>query len=166
MTILLGSLFLLGASALQVTLAWRFNLLAGTPNLVLLVLLTWMLQKHSGADWRWGLLAGLMMDLSSAIPTWVSLAAYGSAAALAQFLESRLWRIPLLTLFAAALGGTLLVLGSELLFLWLSANPLDLNQAINLVILPTALLNLLLVLPVNAIVTELSKSLNPVDEAP
>lgn len=164
MTILLGSVFLLIASSLQVTLVWRFNLLAGAPNLVLLVLLAWILQKHVGADWRWGLLAGLMMNLSSALPIWVSLAAYVAAAGLAQLLDSRVWRIPLLTLFAATLGGTLLIQGVELLYLWLNASPLDLNEALNLVILPSALLNLLLVLPASAVITELSKSLIPDDE--
>lgn len=166
MTILLGSIFLLIAGSLQVTLVWRFSLLAGTPNLVLLVLLTWMLQKHIGADWRWGLLAGLIIGLSSATPLWVSLAAYGAAGALAQFLASRVWRIPLLTLFTAVLGGTLLVHGGELFYWWLNASPLDLTEALNLVILPSALLNLLLVLPANAVITELSKSLIPEDENP
>jgi cell shape-determining protein MreD len=151
---------------LQVTLVWRFTLLAGIPNLVLLVLLTWMLQEHIGADWRWGLLAGLMMDLSSAMPIWVSLAAYVLAAGLAQTLSTRVWRIPLLTLLAATLGATLIIQGVELFYLWLSASPIDLGQAFNLVTLPTVMLNLLLVLPVNAIITELSKSLMPADEMP
>lgn len=166
MKFLVGGVFLLLASILQATLAWRFSLLAGSVDLVLLVLLTWMLQAGNRADWRWGLAAGLMLGLSSALPIWVLLAAYVGAAGLAQLLETRIWKSALFTLLGATLMGSLLVSGITMLYLWLSASPMDLGEAFNLVALPTALLNLLLVLPINAFVTELTKLVVPSRDIP
>lgn len=164
MAILFGGFLLLLASILQVTLTGRFMLLAGTADLLLLVLLTFMLQEDVRADWRWGLAAGLMVDLSSALPLWVSLAAYVGAAALAQLLETRVWKIPLFTLFAATLGSTLLIHAMIMFYLWLNSSPINFVDAFNLVTLPSMLLNLLLVLPVNAVVSELSKLALPSEE--
>ena len=164
MTVVFGGLLLLLASVLQVTLMSRFSLLAGTADLLLLVLLTFMLQEDVRADWRWGIAAGLMVDLSSALPVWVSLAAYIGAAGLAQVLETRVWKIPLLTLFATTLGSTLVIQGATMFYLWLNASPIHFGEAFNLVTLPSMLLNLLLVLPVNAVVSELSKLALPGEE--
>ena len=164
MTALFGGLLLLLASILQVTLMGRFTLLAGTADLLLLVMLTFMLQEDVRADWRWGIAAGLMVDLSSALPIWVSLAAYIGAAALAHLLETRVWKIPLLTLFALTLGSTLLIQGVTMFYLWLNASPINFGEAFNLVTLPSMLLNLLLVLPVSAVVSELSKLALPSEE--
>ncbi len=164
MTALFGGLLLLLASILQVTLMGRFTLLAGTADLLLLVMLTFMLQEDVRADWRWGIAAGLMVDLSSALPIWVSLAAYIGAAALAHLLETRVWKISLLTLFALTLGSTLLIQGVTMFYLWLNASPINFGEAFNLVTLPSMLLNLLLVLPVSAVVSELSKLALPSEE--
>lgn len=164
MKYLFGGLLLLIASVLQVTLMGRFSLLAGTADLLLLVMLTYMLQEEVRADWRWGIAAGLMVDLSSALPIWVSLAAYVGAAALAQLLETRVWKIPLLTLFGATLGSTLLIQAVTMFYLWLNASPINFAEAFNLVTLPSMLLNLLLVLPVSAVVSEFSKLALPSEE--
>jgi cell shape-determining protein MreD len=164
MKYLFGGLLLLIASVLQVTLMGRFSLLAGTADLLLLVMLTYMLQEDVRADWRWGIAVGLMVDLSSALPIWVSLAAYVGAAALAQLLETRVWKIPLLTLFGATLGGTLLIQAVTMFYLWLNASPINFAEAFNLVTLPSMLLNLLLVLPVSAVVSEFSKLALPSQE--
>lgn len=150
-------LLLLGATLLQVTLLPRIRLLQGQVDLVLLVLLTWMMQEDNRPDWRLGLVAGLMVGYSSALPDLLLMAGYTVAAGLCQLLHRRIWQVRLLTLVTSLLVGTLAVHLLTLGYLWLSDNPIRLGDAFNLVTLPTLLLNLILLLPINALITEINK---------
>lgn len=166
MRLVLGTLFLALATLLQVTLVYRVTLLQGPANLVLLVMFTWSLQDFDFPDWRWGVIAGLMLSLYSALPLWVLLFSYTLAAATAQFLQQRVWQVRLLTLFASVAIGSLLIDGISLVYLWLSANPINLLDAFNLVLLPSLVLNMILVFPVFALINEVSKLLIPSEFSP
>ena len=166
MKLVLGILFLALAALLQVTLVFRVTLLHGPANLILLVMLAWILQDFDFPDWRWGAVAGLMLSLYSGLPLWVLLLSYSLAAATAQFLQERVWQVRLLTLFTSVAIGTLLIDGISLVYLWLSANPIDLLDAFNLVLLPSIVLNMILVLPVFTLINELSKLLIPSEVNP
>jgi len=131
MLIFTGSLFLFIATLLQNTIVSRITLLQGPADLVLLVLVAWMLQEHIPMDWRWGAVAGLMLGLSSGLPFWVLLLAYVLAAALCQFLQTRVWQVTLLTLFTSVIAGTLIVQGLSLVYLWLNASPMNFLDALN-----------------------------------
>ncbi len=165
MRILVGTLLLLGAALLQVTLVARFNLLRGSADLVLLVMVAWMLQEGSRPDWRWGIPAGLMVGFASALPDWIFWLGYLTAAGACQLLHRRIWQVRLLTLITAVLLGTLSIQVITLIYLWLGSQPLNLGQAFNLVTLPSMLLNLILILPVNVIISELNKLLPNVETA-
>ena len=145
------------AGILQVTLAPRITLLQAPADLVLLCLVAWNLQEEVEADWRWALLGGLILGLSSALPLWVLLIAYALVGLLIVFLRRRVWQVPLLTLLTATLLGTLIVDSISLLYLWLSASPFDLAQAINFIVVPRIVLNMVLAFPAFALVGELSK---------
>lgn len=162
---LTGILLLLGATLLQLTLATRVNLLQGAPDLVLLVLVAWLLLPGHKADWRWGLVAGLMVGYASALPDWVLMAGYAAGAAACQLLAERIWQVRLFTLFSGALLATLAVHLATMLYLLLSAQPLDLVEAFNLITIPTMLLNLIFILPLHAIMHEMSKLISPVEVA-
>lgn len=157
MRTLVAVLLLLGATLLQVTLLPRIRLLQGNIDLVLLILLTWMLQEDNRPDWRLGVVAGLMVGYSSALPDLLVLAGYTLAAGLCQFLHQRVWQIRMLTMVTSLLLGTLIVHALTLGYLWLSDNPISPGDAFNLIILPTLLLNLILLLPINALINELTK---------
>jgi hypothetical protein len=165
MRIAIGILLLLAASLLQVTLMMRINLLQGSADLVLLVLISWMLQPGNKPVWIWGLPAGLMIGYASALPDYIPLFGYFAAAGICQLLQTRIWQVPLLTLFSATLLGTLAVQLTTLIYLWLSALPIDVVEALNLIVIPSILLNLILVLPINALIGETNKFLNPELEA-
>ena len=164
MRIIVGILLLLGAALLQATLVGRIRLLQGPADLVLVVLMTWMLQEGSRPDWKWGLPAGLMVGFASALPDWVLLIAYMAAAGLCQFFYQRIWQVHLLNLVTATLLGTLGIHLITLTYLWLSTRPLNFGEAFNLVTLPSMLLNLIVVLPINALVTEINKLVSPAAE--
>jgi hypothetical protein len=159
MRILVGTLLLLGATLLQVTLVARFNLLRGSADLVLLVMVAWMMQEGNQPDWRWGIPAGLMVGYASALPDWILWLGYLAAAGACQLLHRRIWQVKLLTLITAVLLGTLGIQVITLIYLWLGSQPLNIGQAFNFVILPSLLLNLILILPINAIISELNKLL-------
>lgn len=161
MRILIGLLLLLAAALLQVTLMMRITLLQGSADLVLLVLIAWMLQPGNTVSWIWGLPAGLMIGYASALPDYVLLIGYLAAAGICQLLQTRIWRVPLLTLFSSTLLGTLAIQLITLIYLWVSAQPIDLYQALNLITIPSMLLNLILLLPIHALMGEVNKLLNP-----
>lgn len=157
MRTLLAVLLLLGATLLQVTLLPRIRMLQGSVDLVLLVLLTWMLQEDNRPDWRLGLVAGVMMGYASALPDIVLIAGYTLAALLCQLLHRRIWQVRMLTLLTSLILGTLTIHIITLGYLWLSDNPMSAGEALNFITLPTLLLNLILLLPVNALISELNK---------
>ncbi len=157
----IGLLLLLFAGLLQVTLMMRINLLQGTADLILLVMIAWMLQPGNRATWIWGIPAGLMIGYASALPDYIPLIGYLAAAGLCQLLQKRIWQVPLLTLASATIFGTFAVHATTMIYLWLSAQPLEAVQALNLITIPSILLNLILVLPINALIGEVNKILNP-----
>lgn len=165
MRIVVGVLLLLVATLLQVTLLTRINLLQGSIDLVLLVMLTWMMQEGNKPDWRWGIPAGLMVGYASALPDWLLLAGYVAAAGVCQLLHTRVWQVRLLTLSTSVLLGTLIIHLVTILFMWVESHPLGFADAFNLVTLPTVLLNLMLLLPVNALISELTKFIAPAEPA-
>ncbi|MCW5875855.1 MAG: hypothetical protein KIS85_03130 [Anaerolineales bacterium] len=164
MRILVGILLFLGATLLQVTLATRVTLLQGAPDLVLLVLVAWLLLPGNRPDWRWGLPAGLMVGYASALPDWVLLAGYAAGAGVCQLLSQRIWQVKLFTLLSGILLATLAVHLVTMLYLLLAAQPLNMVEAFNLITIPTMLLNLIFVLPLHAIMNEVSKLVQPIEE--
>jgi hypothetical protein len=161
MRILIGLLLLLAAALLQTTLFARITLLQGTADIVLLVLMTWMMQEGNRPDWRWGIAAGLLVGYASALPDLLLLAGYIAAAGLCQLLHERIWQVRVLTLATSVLAGTLVLHALTLAYLWAAGSPLNLVQSLNLVTLPTVLLNLILLLPMNALISELTKLVSP-----
>ena len=161
MVYLLGTLTLFLATILQVTLADRVTLLSGPADILLLALVAWNLQEDVPPSWRWGVLAGLMLGLSSVLPLWLVLVSYTAAAALTQLLRLRVWQVPLLTLFTSVVAGTLLINGLALTYLWLGAHPIELGEAFNLVVLPSIVFNMILALPTYALINEIGKFLIP-----
>jgi len=161
-----GVVLLFSAALFQVTLAGRITLLHSPANLVLIVMLAWNLLDFNTPDWRWGVVAGLILSLFSFLPVWVLLVGYTLAAALSQFLQQRVWQVRLLTLFASVALGTFLIEGISLGYLWLNASPIGLLDAFNLVILPGIVFNMILVLPIYTLINELSKILIPAEVNP
>ncbi len=157
MRTLMAVLLLLGATLLQITLLPRIRMLQGSVDLVLLILLTWMLQEENRPDWRLGLVAGVMMGYASALPDLVLIAGYTLAALVCQLLHRRVWQVRMLTMLTSLILGTLVIHIITLGYLWLSDNPISAGDAFNLITLPTMLLNLILLLPVNALITEFNK---------
>ena len=148
---------------LQTTIVSRLPLLNGTADLMLLTLTAWALQERVRSAWLWTLVGGLMVSFISAMPPFTPLAGYLIVTGLARLLQKRVWQSPILAMFVATLLGTLMMHGLTIAVLQAVGRTFDWRQGLNLITLPSALLNILLVLPVHAIVVDLAHWAYPVE---
>lgn len=150
-----------GLVILESTLISRFPLLHGTPDLVLLVLVAWSIHPRVQTAWQWSIIAGMVVSLSTALPMGVPLIGYGIVTGMALALRRRVWQVPVLAMFLVTFLGTLVTHGIAVLALELTGRAISLMDAVNLITLPSLLLNLLLALPAYAIIGDLANWLYP-----
>ena len=162
---LIAFLSLLLAIILQMTVVTRVNMLHGAADLVLLVLLAWIIHEQTDTHWRWGILAGILVGLATALPFWIPLIEYIAIVGFVSMIQARLWQAPLLILFTAAFTGTFLINGLDFLYLWITGTPLVFEEVFNLVLLPSLILNVVFALPVFGLMGEIAKQVFPVEVA-
>jgi len=161
MAILIGIPILAFAVILQSTVFSRVPLLNGPLDLVVVVLICWTLNERVRDEWTWALIAGSMVGFISALPVLVPIAGYLLVTGVSVYLKRRVWQVPVLALFVTIILGTLIVQLSGYLFLTVLGTPLPFFEALNLVVLPGLLLNLLAALPVNGLMGEIAGFLYP-----
>jgi hypothetical protein len=76
-------------------------------------------------------------------------------------MKSRIWEAPYWMLLTSSFFGTVIVYGLEIVVIWVLGYPFDLVEMINIVILPSVVLNMLMVLPVYFFVGEIAKFVFP-----
>jgi rod shape-determining protein MreD len=148
---------------LQTAVFSNLQVLYGTVDLVFLAIVAWSLQEKVKNAWIWAAAGGLMISLVSALPFFSYLAGYTIVALFAGFLKRRIWQIPVLAMFFMTAIGTILVQFLSLGVLLFLGTRLEWLDTINLVILPSILLNLLLALPVYLLVTDLANWVYPTE---
>jgi hypothetical protein len=146
---------------LQTTVVSTLPILSGFSDLVLLVLVAWSLQERVRTAWFWALVAGLMVGYLSAMPMMVPVVAYLAVTGLAMLIRRRVWQTPILAMYIVTFVGSIFSLGLSMAVLLFFETPLPLLDSLNLVILPGTLLNLLLALPVYAIVADMANWVYP-----
>lgn len=104
------------------------------------------------------------MGLASAIPFWLVMIEYMLVVWLLRAIQARVWQAPMLILFSSIFGGTFIINSMDFLFLWISGVELNFDEVFNLVILPSLVLNMILALPIFAIMGELAKQVFPLEE--
>lgn len=149
------------AVILQTSIASRIMLLSGNADLVLLVVVAWGLQERVRAAWIWGAAASLLVGMVSGVPWYIYFIGYLSAVGLARLLVHRIWQAPLLAMFAVTLIGTLELLMLVYFQRTIFEVSLSLGEVFYQVVLPTILLNLLLAIPVHALIRDLAERLYP-----
>ena len=146
---------------LQISIASRIMLLSGSVDLLLLALAAWGLQERVRAAWIWGLVASLLAGVVSGVPWYVYLIAYLSVVGLARLLVHRIWQAPLLAMFAVTFIGTLELLMLTFVQRTIFEVPLSFGEVFSQIVLPTVLLNLLLAIPVHALMRDLAERIYP-----
>jgi len=146
---------------LQTAVVSQVPLLEGTADLILLALIAWAIQKRVQTAWIWGLIGGLLVGYVSAVPLGVYLGAYLAAVGFALLLRQRMWNVPLLAMLIVTFLATLLLHGLTFLSLRLSDTPVTITETINLITLPSLLLNILLAFPFFILFGDLARFLHP-----
>ena len=158
----LSALLLLSvAMVLQNTIVTQVQLLYGAADLVLLVLLSWVLQSSEESQLWLGVAAGLLVGISSVIPFWLPVIGYTVLVWVVTVVQRRIWQVPIWLLLISTFLGSLLIYGVEVLYLWVTGVPLNLLEVLNIVLLPSLVLNMILVLPVYAVIGEIAKAVYP-----
>jgi rod shape-determining protein MreD len=146
---------------LQTIVVSTLPLLSGFADLVLLVLAAWALQERARSAWIWALLAGGMVGVVSAAPMGVPMVGYLLVVAIARLLRRRVWQTPIFSMFLVTFIGSLIMHGLTMGMLIFNGTRLPVTDSINLVVLPGTLLNLLLALPIYAIITDVARWVYP-----
>jgi rod shape-determining protein MreD len=147
-TYLVGVPVMCLAAVAQSTILTQYHLYGGTLDLVLLIVLGWTLTGDSLGGIGWGFVGGVCLDLLSGGPFGGTALGLTLVAYLAGLTEGRFWGSHILLPLALALLGTFVFHLVSLVTL--SVMGFAVNWAISLVrvVLPSALVNTLLMLPI------------------
>src|SRR5512146_766096 len=135
---------------LQVGVASRLPLLHGTTDLVLVTLVAWAMQERVTTAWRWAIVGGFLVSFVSALPTLTPFLGFLVVTGLVRLVQRRIWQTPILVMFLMTFLGTLIFQGISLVALRINGTQLPFWQSLNIVVLPSALLNLILAIPIYA----------------
>jgi len=152
------------AIMIQTAVISRINLLSGSADLVLLVVIAWSLQESVESAWQWSVLAGLLVGFVSGLPPLAPLIGYLLAAALARFVIRQIWQSPMLALLSVTFFGTLVYQLVTYLVLMVSGTPLPIGDVLALIVLPSVFLNFVLAIPVHSLIRDLALWVYPLEE--
>jgi rod shape-determining protein MreD len=158
----LVGLILFGILAIiQSTIVSTMPLLNGTADLILLFIVAWALQDRVDSAWQWCLIGGIFASLYSALPFGSFLIAYIICVGIARLLKHRIWKAPFLAMLAGTFICTLVVQLISLLARLIMGVSIPLINVLNLILLPSLLLNLILAIPVFSIMHDMASWLYP-----
>lgn len=152
------------AVMLQSAIVSRVTLLSGIADLPLVMLAAWALQDEVESAWHWAAATSLMVAFVSGIHWLVPVLSYLAVVAFAQIFQRRVWQAPLLAMFSVTFLGTISMNVFSLVVLRLVGTPLPLNDVFGLIALPGILLNMLLAIPVYAVMRDLARWVYPTPE--
>jgi rod shape-determining protein MreD len=139
----------------------QVHLLYGTTDLVLLIVVAWAVQERVTTAWHWGLIAGLLVSLATAVPPLAIIPAYVVITGVALYMRRIFWQRPLLAMITATVLATLITQAITVVSLLINNTPIPLIEAFYMITIPSALLNLMLAVPVYALISDLANWVYP-----
>jgi rod shape-determining protein MreD len=161
---LVAAPIILLAVILQSAMISRIYLLSGFADLPLVMLAAWALQDDVESAWHWAAAMGLLVGFVSGIPLYVPVIAYILIVAMAQVLQKRVWQAPLLAMFSVTFLGTIIINVLSYGALTVIGVAMPMEDVLGLLILPGLLLNMLLAIPVYAVMRDLARWVYPTPE--
>ena len=149
---------------LQSAVISRVYLLSGSADLPLVMIAAWALQDGVDSGWHWAIATGLLVGFVSGLASVVPVAGYIVVVLLAYLFQRRVWQAPLLAMFSITFIGTILLSFMSVGVLRFSGVDLPISDVLGLVILPSVLLNMLLAIPVYAVMRDLARWVYPAPE--
>lgn len=152
------------AVILQTAIVSRIYLLSGIADLPLVMLAAWALQEEVETAWHWAVATGLLVGFVSALPMLAPMIGYFAVVGIAQILQGRVWQAPLLAMFSVTFFGSVIASVLSFAVLQLSGNDLPVGDVLGVLTLPSVLLNMLLAIPVYAVMRDLARWVYPTPE--
>jgi rod shape-determining protein MreD len=147
-----GALLVILATIAQVSIEPAFSIFGAQPNLVLVVLVAWIAVRPRGEAFVLIPLGGLMLGLYDNQPLGVALLALAPLLIMAEILDMRLVQSTLLQATLIIIVATLLYELAYLLTLAVTGESIDWLAAVWDVLVPAAIANALVLLPVYGII--------------
>ncbi len=148
---------------LQTAIISQLQLLGGSADLILLVIVAWALQEKAKNAWLWGVIGGLLVSFISAVPFFTPLFGYLLVVLFARLLRSRIWQIPILAMLTVTVAGTFGMHLMDVTALFVNGQAVPFQESLNYVTMPSVLLNILLALPVYVLMSDLAKWVYPAE---
>jgi rod shape-determining protein MreD len=128
---------------------------------VLVVLVAVALQKQVKESWQWSVIGGMFIDFFSGLPFGVFTVSYLAATGIARFLRNRIWRFSFLMQLLVVLIGTLISHIIAIIILFIDGSSLEFGTVLQVITLPSIILNFMLSIPVYIIVQDIIQQISP-----
>ena len=146
---------------LQFGIVSRTPMLSGTADLILLFVAAWSLHQHWKRFWIIALAFSGIVGFISATPFYIAVLVYMGVFLAADRLRLQVWQTPLLAMFLLTFAATLVQHALYLAVLLITGSDFSWALAFTQVTLPSLLLNMLLAIPMHALVMEVITTVNP-----
>jgi len=133
----------------------------GTADLMLVVLVAIALQKTVSTSWQWSIVGGLFMDFLSGLPFGIFTVSYLLATGLALIIRERIWRFSFLMQLLVVFFGTMFSHALSFLVLFLQGSEISLGTVLQVVTLPSIILNFMISLPIFILTQDVLEQVNP-----
>lgn len=150
-------------AVVQSAVVSRLPLIRGTADLMLVLLVAIALQKSVTTAWQWSVVGGLMIDFLSGLPFGVFTFSYLLATGAALLIKERVWRYSFLMQLLVVFVGTLIAHGLAFIIQFLQGGSLNLGEVLQLITLPSIILNSMLSVPVYILVQDVLEQVSPQD---
>jgi len=141
---------------LQLSVFSQWKILAGSADLLLLFTIAWCLHDRSKYLWLLVLIMAGITNFVSAMPVFIPVLVYLGVYFLTRQVHLRIWQTPLLGMFIVTFAATLAQTALSIAALFIQNAEISFTDAMIKVALPSLLLNMLLAIPVHALVRELA----------
>jgi hypothetical protein len=139
----------------------QVRLLNGTTDLILLIVVAYAVQDRVTTAWHWGIIAGVLASFATAVPGYAIIPTYVVVTGIAIYMRRIFWQRPLLAMITATVLATLISQIIAVAVLVINGTSIPVFEAFYLITLPSVLLNLLLAIPIYALMGDLANWLYP-----
>ena len=153
------------ALMIQLSVIGRINLLSGSADLFLVILISWAIHDRRKTAWLWAVISGLMVGYVSGLPWYIPMFGYLSVVGLTLIIQRRIWQTLLLEVFIVIFMGTLFMHGLSMGYLVIMGSTYNLTNALGTVTLPSILLNLILAIPVYMLIRDITNWIQPIRDS-
>jgi hypothetical protein len=151
-------------SMLQISAVSRIVLFNGTADLILLAVAAWGVKERGRNVFLWAFIGGLIISFSSAMPSFTPIIPYMFIALIARLFQDRLWQAPILSLIIVVFIGTLFQHIFSILILQLKGVNIGMLESLQMVTMPSLLLNFFFLFPIYVLISDIGKWVFPEED--